>query len=74
MLVLGEGQKDGFGDIGLNSEAKYMVNITKSKNKFILVFTTKQNYHFKAKDSVLKPYRMYLRNISKCFIVDNVIK
>ena len=27
VLDLGEGQTDGFGDIGLNSEAKYMVNI-----------------------------------------------
>ena len=37
VLVLGEGQTDGFGDIGLNFEAKYMINIILSqKNKIYL--------------------------------------
>ena len=35
VLVLGEGQTDGFGDIGLNSEAKYMVNIILSQKSKI---------------------------------------
>ena len=35
VLVIGEGQTDGFGDIGLNSEAKYMVNIILSQKSKI---------------------------------------
>ena len=35
VLVLGEGQTDGFGDTGLNSEAKYMVNIILSQKSKI---------------------------------------
>ena len=50
VLVLGEGQTDGFGDIGLNSEAKYMVNIILSqKNKiyFSLHYNTDLSFQTK---------------------------
>ena len=50
VLVLGEGQTDGFGNIGLNSEAKYMINfILSQKNKIYLSLHYNTDLSFQTK-------------------------
>ena len=42
-------------------------------NSFLFVNVTKMN-QFKAKDSEIKPYLLYVGNISKNFTIDNMRK
>ena len=76
ILVLGEGPADGLDDASVIAEAKYSVNIFKSRKKVCLsllynavssfVFAAGVKIHqFKAKNSEIKPYPLCLGNISK---------
>ena len=80
ILVLGEGWMDALDDV---AQAKYSVNITKSRekirlslhcnwaNSFLYVNGLKV-YQFKAKSSVIKPKLLCLGNISKENSVNNI--
>ena len=78
ILILGEGPTQGLDDTILTREAKYPINFTHSRKRFVLslhyngsnsllfVNATKM-YQFKAKDSEIKYYTLCLGNISKRF-------
>ena len=74
ILILGEGQTQGLDDAKLTAEAKYSIDFTQSSRKFCLslhdngsnislfVNNTKV-YQFKAKDSEIRKYPLFLGNI-----------
>ena len=86
VLVLGESPKQGLDDTRntkKTAEAKYSVNITKSKKKICLILyyngrdsflyaSGMKIYQFKAKDSEIKPYPLCLGDILNDFTVDNI--
>ena len=84
-LVLGEGPIDRKDSTKIMVEAKYSVNITKSRkgiclnlhynvaNSFLYANNMK-TYQFKVKNSEIKPYTLGLGNISKNFKDDNMKK
>ena len=85
ILILGEGQAQGLGDTALTAEAKYPINFTQPKERFVLIlyyngsnnFLFAHNtkiYQFKAKDSKIKDYAPCLGNFSKKFTIDNMKK
>ena len=76
---------DELDDAAIIVEAKYSVNITKSRNKICLSlhYNTDNRflyvngvkiYQFKANLSEIKSYLLCLRNMSKYFTVDNIKK
>ena len=78
ILVLGESPTQGLTGTTITAEAKYSINFTTPGKRFLLslhyhgsnsfLFVNAVNmYQFKAKDSELKPYSLYIRNISKKF-------
>ena len=78
ILVLGESPTQGLDGTTITAEAKYSINFTTPGKIFLLslhyhgsnsfLFVNAVNmYQFKAKDSELKPYSLYIRNISKKF-------
>ena len=85
ILILGEGPTQGLDDTTLTAEAKYLINFTQSGKRFVLslhyngsssflfVDATKV-YQFKAKNSEIKDYGLFLGNISKDFTIINVKK
>ena len=85
ILILGEGPTQGLDDTTLKAEAKYPINFTQSgrrfvlslhyngSNSFLFVNATKV-YQFKAKNSVIKDYALYLVNVSKDFTINNMRK
>ena len=85
ILILGEGPTQGLDDTTLTAEAKHPINFTESgkrfvlrlyyngSNSFLFVNATKI-YQFKAKDPEIKDYTLYLGNISKNFIINNMSK
>ena len=85
ILILGEGPTQGLDDTILTREAKYPINFTQSRKRFVLslhyngsnsllfVNATKM-YQFKAKDSEIKYYTLCLGNISKDFTINNMNK
>ena len=82
ILILGEGPTQGLEDTTLTAEAKYPINFTQSGKRFVLslhyngsnsflcVNATKL-YQFKAKNSEIKDYALFLGNISKDFTINN---
>ena len=84
-LILGEGPTEGLDDTTLTAEAKYPINFTQLRTKFVLspqyngsysflfVNATKI-YQFNAKDSEIKDYTLFLGNILKDFTFNNMKK
>ena len=85
ILILGEGPTEGLHDTTSIAEAKYAINFTRSRKRFVLslcynggnsflfVNATKI-YQFKAKCPEIKNYTMCLGNISKKFTINNMKK
>ena len=85
ILILGKGPTQGLDATKLTAEAKYPINFTQPRKRFILslhyngsnsflfVNATKI-YQFKAKDSGIKDYTLCLGNISKDFTINNMKK
>ena len=85
ILIFGEGPTQGLDDTTLKAEAKYPINFTQSgrrfvlslhyngSNSFLFVNATKV-YQFKAKNSVIKDYALYLGNVSKDFTTNKMRK
>ena len=83
ILILGEGPTQGLDDTTLKAEAKYPINFTQSRKRFVLslhyngcnsflfVNATKI-YQFKAKDSEIKDYALCLGDISNSFTRNNM--
>ena len=76
ILILGEGPTQGSDDTALTAEAKYPINFTQLNKRFVLslhyhgsssfVFANAtKTYKFKAEDSEIKYYALFLGNISK---------
>ena len=85
ILILGEGPIQGLDDTTLTAEAKYPINFTQSRKRFVLrlhyngsnsflFVNTTRIYQFKAKDSEIKDYALCLVNISKDFTFNNMNK
>ena len=82
-LILGEGPTLELDDTTLKAEAKYPINFTQSRKRFVLslhyngsnsflfVNATKI-YKFKAKDSEIKDYALCLGDISNSFTRNNM--
>ena len=77
-LILGEGQTPGLDDTILTAEAKYPINFTQSRKRFVLslhyngsksflFFNAINVYQFRAKDSEIKDY-------IKDFTINNMTK
>ena len=85
ILILREGPTQGLDDTTLTAKAKYLINFTQSgkrfvlsphyngSNSFLFVNATKL-YEFKAKNSEIKDYALFLGNISKDFTINNMKK
>ena len=85
ILVLGEGATIGLDDTTITAEAKYSINFTRSRRRFVLslryngsnsFFFLKpvKMYQFKAKDSKINPCPLCLSNVSKDFAIHNMKK
>ena len=85
ILILDEGTTQILGDTTLTAEAKYPINFTQSRKRFVLSlhYNARNNflfvnatkiYQFKAKDSEIKDYTLCLGNISKEFAINNIKK
>ena len=84
-LILIEGLTQGLDDTTLTGEAKYPINFTQPRqrfvlslcyngiNRFLFVNFTKIN-HFKTKDSEIKGYALSVGKISKYFAINNMKK
>ena len=85
ILVLSKGPTQGLDNTTLTEEAIYPIISTESEKRFLLslhyngsdsflfVNGTKI-YQFKTKDSEIKPYPLFLGNISKDVTIDNMQK
>ena len=85
ILILGKGPTQGLDGTTFTSEAKYFIDFTQSgkrivlslhyngSSSFLFVNATKV-YHFKAKDSEIKDYSLYLSNVSEDFTINNMKK
>ena len=83
ILVLGEGPTQGLDGTTIRAEAKNSNNFSRSRrklclslhynrnNSFLFVNATKI-YQFKAKMSDIKPYPLFLGNISKDFTANKI--
>ena len=83
ILIFGEGPAQGLDDTTLTAEVKYPINFTQSGKRFVLslhynginsflfVNATKV-YQFKAKNSELKDYALFLGSVSKGFTINNM--
>ena len=78
ILILGTGPTQGLGEHSLSGEKIYLINFTKVNTKFCLslhydeansyLFVNDKIIHkFTAKDSMIIPYNLCLRNVSKDF-------
>ena len=85
ILILGEGQTQGLDDTTITAEAKYPVNFTQPRKRFVLsLYYHESNsflfvnatkiYQFKAKDSEIIDYRLCLGNGSKDFTINYMKK
>ena len=81
--ILGKGSTQGLDGTTLTVEAESWINFTEQGKMFCLSqYYNERNiylfvngvktYRFKAKDSKLVAYLLFLRNISKDFLVDNM--
>ena len=85
ILTLGEEPTQGLDDTTLTVEAIYPINFMQpnknfalsvhynGSNSFLIVHATKI-YQFKAKNSEIKDYALFLGNISKDFTINNMKK
>ena len=85
ILIFVKGQTQGLDNTTITAEAEYSINFFKITKKFCLSLHYNGSksflfvngikiYQFKAKDSEIKRYTLYLENISKIFSVDNMKK
>ena len=85
ILTFGEESKQGVDDTTLTEEYKYAINLTQPGKRFVshlhyngsnsfLFVNATTIYQFKAKDSEIKLYPLFLGNISKDFTINNVKK
>ena len=85
ILILGEGPTQWLDDTTLIAEAKYPINFTQSRKRFVLTLNYNGSnsllfvnaikiYQFKAKGSKIKDYALCLGNISKDFTINNMKK
>ena len=85
ILILGEGLTQGLDDTTLTAEAKYPINFTQPRKRFVLSLhcngsncslfvNPTEIYQFKAKDSEIKDYTLCLGNISKDFTINTLKK
>ena len=83
--ILGEGPTQGLDDAILTAEAKYLINSTQSRKRFVIILhyngsnsflfvNTTKLYQLKPKDSEIKDYRVCLGNISKYLTINNIKK
>ena len=82
ILIPGKVPIDWLDDNIITMEAKYSINITKSRKKFvestlqcgqqIFVLWWCEIYQFKSIDSEMGPYSLLLWNILNCFTVDTM--
>ena len=80
ILILGEGPTQGLDGTTFTAEAKYPINKTQSGKRFVLgLFYNGSNsflfvnatkvYQFKAKNSEIKDYALFLGNVLKYFTI-----
>ena len=69
ILIFDERPKQGLDDITLTAEAKYPINFTQLRKRFVLSLLSQ----FKAKDSTLD-YALWLGNILIDFTINNMKK
>ena len=72
IFVLGEGLTQGLNDTIITVKAKYSINLTESRRKFVLSLHCNQRNSFLLVQT--KPYTLCLGNISKDFAIDNLKK
>ena len=83
ILSLGEGLTQRLGDTTLITEAKYSINYTQPRKRFVLSLHYNRSnsflfvnatkiYQFKAKDSEIKDCTLRLGNVSKDFAINNM--
>ena len=83
MLILGEVSTQGSDDTTVTAEAKYPINFTKPRKRYVLSLyyngsksflfvNAAKVYQVKAKDSETKYYTLCLCNISKDFTFNNI--
>ena len=82
ILIIGKGATQGLDNTTLTGEEGYSINFSRlqrkfclslhynGSNSFLLVNATKM-YQFKAKNSQITPYPLFLGNISKDFTANN---
>ena len=85
ILILDKGPTHALNDTTLTAEGKYPINFTQSgkrfvlslhynrSNSFLFVNATKV-YQFKAKDSEIKVYSLFLANVLKDFTISYMKK
>ena len=80
-----KGPPQGLDDTILTTEAKYLVNFTKSRKRFVLCLhyngrniflfvNATKIYQLKTKDSEIKPNTLCLGNLSNSFTLDKIKK
>ena len=85
VLILGDGPTQGLDDTTLTAEAKYPINFTQPRKRFVLslhyngsnsfwFINATKTYQFKAKISEIKDYALCLGNTSKYLTVNNANK
>ena len=85
ILILDIGPTQGLDDTTLTTEAKYPINFTQPRKRFVLSLhyngsnsflfvNATEIYQFKAKDSGIKDYTLCLGNNSKDFLINNMKK
>ena len=85
ILILAKVPTQRLDDTTLTAEAEYAINFSEQKNKFCqslkynevnsFIFANGvEIYKFKAKDSEINAVPLYLGNVSKHFLVDNIKK
>ena len=83
-LILGEGPTQGLDDSTLTAGAIYHINFTQPNKRFVLrlaynvsnssFFNATKIYQFKAEDSDIKYYALYLGKTLKDFTINNMKK
>ena len=85
ILIPGEGRTQGLDCTKFTVEAKYSINSTQSGKRFVfslhyigsnsfLFVNAKTFYQFKAKNSEIKDYSLFLGNAPKNFRINNMKK
>ena len=83
IVILGEGPTQGLDDTTLTAEEKYPIHFTQSRKRFVVSLHYSGNnsflfvnatkiYQFKAKNSEINDYALWLRNVSKEFTINNL--